>query len=349
MSTAPATRVRLTDPSELIAAVPHLLGFHPRDSLVVISLDGRRLGMTLRADLVDPEHRELLAEQLTAPLVHQQLTGVVLLVVGGVSGRVGGPGGDPGAGTLPHRCLVDAVDDVLAAEGIGVQHALWAASTSPGVPWCCYDEPGCAGTVGDPATSPMAAATVAAGAVTFASREELAGLLTPDPAEALARRGRLLAAADAEHPLDPATAARRAERLGQLHAAAAGGALVLDDAAVVEVASALCDHRVRDGCLAWSVGAGGAAAEQLWLALVRATPAPERAEPAALLACTAYLRGDGALAGLALEVALTACPEHALAGLLRAALDGGLPPDLLRSVARDAAAAAGAVLDSGEG
>jgi hypothetical protein len=333
MSTAPATRVRLTDPSELIAAVPHLLGFHPRDSLVVISLDGRRLGMTLRADLVDPEHRELLAEQLTAPLVHQQH---------------GGPGGDPGAGTLPHRCLVDAVDDVLAAEGIGVQHALWAASTSPGVPWCCYDEPGCAGTVGDPASSPMAAATVAAGAVTFASREELAGLLTPDPAEALARRGRLLAAADAEHPLDPATAARRVERLGQLHAAVAGGALVLDDAAVVEVASALCDHRVRDGCLAWSVGAGGAAAEQLWLALVRATPAPERAEPAALLACTAYLRGDGALAGLALEVALAACPEHALAGLLRAALDGGLPPDLLRSVARDAAAAAGAVLDSDE-
>jgi hypothetical protein len=57
MSTAPATRVRLTDPSELIAAVPHLLGFHPRDSLVVISLDRRRLGMTLRADLVEQEHR----------------------------------------------------------------------------------------------------------------------------------------------------------------------------------------------------------------------------------------------------------------------------------------------------
>lgn len=348
MNTAPATRVRLTDPSELIAAVPHLLGFYPRDSLVVISLDGQRLGMTLRADLVDPEHREFLAEQLTGPLVHQQPTGVVLVVIGGGSGRVGGPSGDPGAGELPHRCLVDTVDDVLSAGGIGVQHALWAASASPGAPWCCYDEPGCGGAVGDPATSPMAAATVAAGAVTFASREELAGLLTPDPAEALARRGMLLAAADAEHPLDPATAARRVQRLGQLHADAAEGSLVLDDAGVAEVASALCDHWVRDRCLAWSAGAGAAAAEQLWLALVRATPAPQRAEPAALLACTAYLRGDGALAGLALKVALTACPEHALAGLLRAALDGGLPPDLLRSVARDAAAAAGAVLDSDE-
>ncbi len=348
MSASSATPVRLTEPGELIAAVPHLLGFHPRDSLVVISLDGRRLGLTLRTDLVESEHREPLAEQLTHPLMRQQLTGVVLLVVGGVSERVESPDGQPGVRELPHRSLVDTVDDVLVAAGIKVQHALWAAATRPGAPWHCYDEPGCAGTVGDPATSPMAAATVAAGAVTFASREELAGLLTPDSADALARRGRLLSIADAEHPLDPATAARQFQRLGQLHAEAAVGALVLDDTSVVQVASALCDQRVRDGCLAWSVGAGAAAAEQLWLALVRATPAPERAEPAALLACTAYLRGDGALAGLALEVALDSRPEHALAGLLRAALDGGLPPDLLRDVARDAATAARAALESGE-
>jgi hypothetical protein len=89
----------------------------------------------------------------------------------------------------------------------------------------------------------------------------------------------------------------------------------------------------------WCTGSGAVAAERLWLALVRATPAPERAEPAALLALTAYLRGDGALAGVALDAAQQACPHHSLSGLLRAALDGGLPPELLRGVARDAAAA----------
>ncbi|HWR46990.1 MAG TPA: DUF4192 family protein, partial [Pseudonocardiaceae bacterium] len=72
---------------------------------------------------------------------------------------------------------------------------------------------------------------------------------------------------------------------------------------------------------------------------VRATPAPERAEPAALLALSAYVRGDGALAGVALDAALHACPQHSLSGLLRAALDAGLPPELLRSIAADAAAA----------
>src|SRR5262249_41157641 len=113
---------------------------------------------------------------------------------------------------------------------------------------------------------------------------------------------------------------------------------------VAEVASALCDHRVRDACLPWCSGPGAAAAERLWLALVRATPAPERAEPAALLALTGYLRRDGAPASVALEAALDACPHHSLSGLLRAALDGGLSPELLREVARDASRDAAAAL-----
>jgi hypothetical protein len=132
---------------------------------------------------------------------------------------------------------------------------------------------------------------------------------------------------------------QRLAQLTELYRAAAAGDPELSDGIVAEVASALCDHRVRDSCLPWCIGSGAAAAERLWLALVRATPAPERAEPAALLALTAYLRGDGALASVALEAALHACPHHSLSGLLRAALDGGLPPELLRDVARDAAAA----------
>jgi hypothetical protein len=155
----------------------------------------------------------------------------------------------------------------------------------------------------------------------------------------LQRRAALLDAADSEHPMSARLVKQRFSQLRQLHGAAAAGEVALNDSVVAEVASALCDHRVRDACLPWCTGAGAAAAERLWLALVRATPAPESAEPAALLALTAYLRGDGALAGVALDAALNACPHHSLSGLLRAALDGGLPPELLRGVAEDAAAA----------
>ncbi|MGH4011371.1 MAG: DUF4192 domain-containing protein [Pseudonocardiaceae bacterium] len=330
MSAPAAGRIRLSDPAELIAAVPHLLGFHPRDSVVLLALHGKRLGLTLRADLVDNVQAPLLAEQLLAPISRQQPTGVALVVVGGDLTADGDP---------PHRALVDVLDDVLTSAGLPLVHAAWTAQISGGAPWRCYDDPLCAGTVSDPAASPLAAATVAAGAVTFRSREEMAALLDGEDPTALQRRAALLDAADADHPMSSGLIARRFARLEELHRAATAGDLVLSDNTIAEMASALCDHRVRDACLPWCSGPDAVAAERLWLALVRATPAPERAEPAALLALVAYLRGDGALAGVALDAALQACPQHSLSGLLRAALDGGLPPEVLRTVAADAAAA----------
>ncbi|MBV9729989.1 MAG: DUF4192 domain-containing protein [Pseudonocardiales bacterium] len=330
MSAPTAGQIRLSDPSELIAAIPHLLGFHPHDSVVLLALHGRRLGLTLRADLVDNDEAPLLAEQLLLPIARQRPTGVALVVIGGDST----PDGDP-----PHRTLVDALDEVLTGSGLPVIHAAWTAQTVRGAPWRCYDDPRCAGAVADPTTSLLAAVTVAAGAVTFRSREEMVELMAQENPAALQRRAMLLDAADAEHPLSTRLVGQRLAQLKELHRAAAAGDLALSDSTVAEVASALCDHRVRDACLPWCSGPEAAAAERLWLALVRATPAPERAEPAALLALAAYIRGDGALAGVALDAALHACPQHSLSGLLRAALDGGLPPALLRSVAADAAAA----------
>lgn len=330
MSAPTAGRIQLSDPSELIAAVPHLLGFHPHDSVVVLALHGRRLGLTLRADLVDNDQAPLLAEQLLTPIARQRPTGVALVVI---------RDDRTSEGDLPHRVLVDAVRSVLTGAGFPVVHAAWTARTARGAPWCCYDDVLCAGVVADPTTSPLAAATVAAGAVTFGSRAEMVELVATEDTAALRRRATLLKAADAEHPMSARLVSRRLARLKQLHRAAAEGNLVLSDNAVAEIASALCDHRVRDACLPWCSGPGASAAERLWLALVRATPAPERAEPAALLALTAYIRGDGALAGVALDTALRACPQHSLSGLLRAALEAGLPPELLRGVAADAAAA----------
>ena len=71
-------------------------------------------------------------------------------------------------------------------------------------------------------------------------------------------------------------------------------------------------------------------AEHLWAALVRETPDPEAAEPAALLAACALLRGDGALAGIALDRAEQAWPGHRLSRLLRAVWAAGIPPERVR-------------------
>jgi len=74
-------------------------------------------------------------------------------------------------------------------------------------------------------------------------------------------------------------------------------------------------------------------AERLWLTLVQELPAPERAEAAVLLGYTAYLRGDGTFAGMALENALEAKPGHLLATLLATVLNRGFPPEQLLGLA----------------
>jgi hypothetical protein len=54
--------------------------------------------------------------------------------------------------------------------------------------------------------------------------------------------------------------------------------------------------------------------------------------PATLLAVGAWLRGDGAMAGVALERALAADRGYRLAVLLRQALTSCVPPDQLRAI-----------------
>jgi hypothetical protein len=347
MTTPLRPRIRLRDPGDLIAAVPHLLGFHPIDSLVLVVLhgeDANRVGLTLRTDLPPQDHRAEVVSQLLLPVGQLDATGAWLVVVGG---------GTADPPELPHHELVTRLGEALNADGIAVVHAVWVAATVAGTGWSCYRDNCCSGAVPDPSSSPLAAATALAGAVTYASREDLAAQLAPVDELALARRSARLELAVEAAELDrrlagPAAVGRDLLAVHRALAEAARGTLLLGDEEVVRLAVALADHRVRDACLATADGPNAAMAEQLWLALTRSTPAPERAEPATLLAFAAYLRGDGALAGIALDAAEAACPGHRLAGLLRRALDSGLPPARLTVLAADAAADAARLIEAGE-
>ncbi|MCP2298043.1 protein of unknown function (DUF4192) [Nocardia amikacinitolerans] len=111
---------------------------------------------------------------------------------------------------------------------------------------------------------------------------------------------------------------------------------------IAEVVAALRDRVVRDAMFALAASDHAAAAERLWLTLVRGLPSGrDRAEVAALLGYSAYFRGDGPFAGIALEAALEADPGNAMAILLETSLRAGMRPEQLRRLARsgyDAAA-----------
>jgi len=327
-ATAPVV-ARLRDPSQLVAALPYLLGFHPCDSLVVVTIQPGSpptVGLVLRADLPPPGHEHELAEQFCAPLRARGTDAAMLVVIGGQE-------------CVPAAAAV--LRAALAEQGVVVAHAVWAASTASGARWACLDEPDCAGELPDPDASPLAAAAAASGLVTFTGREELQRLVAPDDDAALQRRAHLLDAAvqdAAADSGDPAAVARDVRLVRAAVAAAADGRLPTDDHEVVRLAVALSEPLVRDCCLGLCLGGTARAAEQLWLALTRATPAPEVAEPATLAALSAYLRGDGALAGMALDRAIQAWPGHNLSTLLDHVLRTAVPPGRLAQFVADATA-----------
>jgi len=334
-----AVRLRLRSPGDLLALVPFMLGFHPRDSLVVVCTEpggdaGQpgRVGLTVRVDLPQPGDVGPLCRQLVRTVGAHRPGSVLLLVV---CDRPGGV--DP-----PCRDVVDQLAEDLADASIPVQGRVWAAELVAGARWCCYDECGCSGTLDDPAASPLAAAAVAAGQVTYSDRSALARLVAPGHPGTLARRSGLLEAAIDAAVLDGELAGGEAARrdLAAVLSAVAGveeSRLVLGDEEVVRLAVALSDPRVRDACLALSVGEQAGAAEQLWTALCREMPDPEAAEPATLLAVAAIMRGNGGLANVALERAQAAWPGHRLSALVDAAIQAGTHPDSLAVWIMDAA------------
>jgi hypothetical protein len=321
--------ITLIQPSELLASVPHLLGFHPTDSLVVVGLQGSpeaTISVVLRSDLPPPSDVRALAEYLLVPLTQHGSTAAVMIVVGGIE--------DASADDLPHQELLARCESVLIAGGFPVVHQLWTPDTAGGRRWHCYDEFDCTGIMPDPATSKLAESAAETGMVTYDRREDIVATLEPEPDEVLARRSTSLdQLADRAEPdtSEPDDSTRTRLQVVQSAIDAVGvTAPTLSDDDVIQLSTALADHRIRDTCLDFDELPDIAAAERLWTALARATPAPERAEPACLLAFSAYARGDGVLAGIALAQAEAADPGHRLASLLRSALALGLPPRKIR-------------------
>jgi hypothetical protein len=132
---------------------------------------------------------------------------------------------------------------------------------------------------------------------------------------------------------DPDGCSRRdvADVIAMVGRTAAGRELSDDELAAA--ACALTDIRVRDTLYALAVGQNADAAESLWAVLSRALPDPWRVEALGLLAFSAYARGDGPLAGVALEAALCIDPTHRMAAMLDTALQSGLRPEQIRELA----------------
>jgi hypothetical protein len=337
-------RVRISDAGELAAAVPQLLGFRPSESVVLIGLggaSGNRVGLTARADIPPPDLAGHLAGDLVRRIRSDSPTAVVVAIVSEAPDEAAGPLGvfRPEAG-LPHRPLLRELTSALTAAGLPVREALLVRSGR----WWSYDcpEPCCAPGGGTPlpgGVTALEAATVVSGSVVAADRAALvARIARPDgraggAIEAVTwrvgdRHARAaLADRDATARRSWATVLRTVRRCRPGPTAGP-----LSDRDVARVLWALSDVRVRDRALTLALGDDAPAAEVLWTECTRRGPAPLDAAPATLLAVSAWLRGDGAMANIAVERALDSRPTYSFAHLLARGLAACLPPAWLREL-----------------
>jgi hypothetical protein len=256
------------------------------------------------------------------------------------------PGRPPSAGVpeLPHRALVREAVLAFDAAGIAVGEALLVRRGR----WWSYDcaRECCAPGTGTPlptGTSPLAAAAALTGQVVEADRAALVRRIAPvgflaaaGMARACDEVGDELARRTAQLGWDVVAEEGWAAVLAAVEAAGPGSVQRLSDRQVARLAWGLRDVDLRDRALALALGRSAAAAEVVWTELTRRAPAPLDAAPATLLAVTAWVRGDGALANVALERALASEPSYTFAALLRSALDACLRPAEIRRLIREA-------------
>lgn len=321
---SPRERVVVRDPAALIAVIPHLFGFHPDHSLVIVGVGGphARIRLAFRYDLPDPPDQAVaaaIADHAIHVLRREHLTMAMAVGYG------------PGALVTP---VTDVIRHVLTREGIRLQDAI---RVHDGRYWSylCPDSACCPadGTpVPVPGTHPAAAQLIGLGVTAAASRDVVAASIAPvtgADADAMSE-----AAAQAWQEACEQVDAGGEECLESLWLDAVRQAITLyrDGGSISEpvvfarLMLALTALPVRDDAWARMLPEHHEAHQRLWTDLTRRAARGYVAAPASLLAFTAWQAGDGALGNLAIDRALADTPGYTMAELILSALNGGLPP-----------------------
>jgi hypothetical protein len=333
----PTLVVRASSPAALLRLVPHLLGFMPEASLIVIGVapPRDRIQVTLRYDLPDPPAADLAAEiaaHALGVLSAQRLTAAVAVGYGPE------PLVTPVARELREAAWqagIDVREFLRVADGRYWSYVCGNKKCCPaeGVP---FDA-----TAADPAE---AEALAAVGDRVLATRAALAARVAP--LGGLARESMRQATRRAEqHIAQLLGKVRRSGRLGAARhmiaseGLAAVGAVITryreggqftSDDEIARLTVALRDLRVRDDAWARMDPGHSDAHQRLWTDVVQRAQPGYVAAPAALLAFVAWQSGDGALANVALDRALADNPRYSMALLLRQVITAGAPPALAR-------------------
>jgi hypothetical protein len=289
---------------ELIAAVPHVVGFEPDESVVLVPTYSQRLPAA-RVDLpLTADERATVLAKLRGPIDRYGQPGDAMAVICFTE--------DGHGAELASRHLADGLD----ALGVRTPLRLWATDER----WVDLDTGQAGGRTQEAATRITAEAVATGARRPAASREALADSLRGDrgPVAALLPFAQVIAkeAPDFEREWTQ-------ERLEQFHAD--GHRLSDIDATriLLAVQKTTCRDAMWDDMNADNI----ASHMTLWTDLTRRAPDEVRAPAASLLAFSSWLNRDGATAWCAIDQ-VPPEPPYTIARIVASALDEGVDPQV---------------------
>jgi len=308
----------LDTPQDLLLTIPFLLGFHPQDSLVVLSINPeRRLARVMRAEIIVPNERDS-ARELIGALSWQNIEGVMLVAYTSGDGL----------------SFLEMCENEIKSAGFSLIESIVVNETH-WISRLCESECGSCPHEGNPLpafeSSRIAVEHVIRGHVMPCVSEH-------DLAATLAQVGAPIACDGEILPLPEAAALlRRVWERWQV-------SRTLLPAEMGPTLRALENLALRDYAITMHSSEQLLATVELWRTLLAQAPLRYRAPVACLLAATSYEAGEGGLARLALDEATKDDPEYSLARLLTRAMEAGWPPEAFTRMRQELAEKLGALV-----
>lgn len=322
--------VKLSTPEDVICSVPAIVGFHPRESMVVMCMRGerKRQDLTLRYDLPPaPEDEPGMAVDVAARAIARDASGVMIVCFTEMP--------DEHAG-LPCQALVDGTIRELGRYGIGYLHLLLVRDGH----WWSYDRDDVNPVDGTPlpdeltgAAAEVEALTALSGRVIRPDREDLETCIKGPVAlrevelDQRYREAVVTYAAELEAHGHAGARARTVALTDSLLERFEAGEADLEDAEACRTLVGFTDVLARDIVIGWGVDDDDRRPLLALLTALAQRALDDDAAPiCAMIASVAYLDGDGALGNVALERGLRSDPGYSLARLMETALQSPVDP-----------------------
>ena len=319
------TATQLTTPHDLLAAVPFMVGYHPKNSLVAMALREEKVVMAMRVDFPDEDLMATTSTTIATHLLREEATEAI--IVGYIPEEVGEV--DPLATV---REIITA-QGVLVKECIEVQGDRFRSTLCVDIE-CCPPEGSPIPALSD---SRVTAEQVAAGnPLPYLDLDEMKRSIAALPIDKeLTKAIRQIVEIDYE--LEDVTPWQRegANAINDLALDFSASGLSQNKALIALVLVRLLDLQVRDFAMGLATESTSERLWDMWRWLLRTAPRGYVAPVAVIFAALSYERGDGALAQRALDRAFEDSPKYQMAKLLRRTFAAGWPPSAFTQMRAD--------------